>query len=242
MRIFNLCKEITVKKSLTVVALATLPLAACGTGPTTPEASESAASLASSASSTSSAKTKTPVSSSKPRTTSVRPTTAKAPRTTAQTRTERPAPRSTAFVQPKATTKPYVAPKTTPKVSRSSVRPQPSIAPRKATAYTPAPKPVVKPKTNTVTPAPKRIASAPTTGSDSARWARIAQCESGGNPTTNTGNGYYGLYQFTPSTWRAYGGSKYGANAHQATAAQQTEIARNVQRGQGWGAWPTCGR
>ena len=68
-------------------------------------------------------------------------------------------------------------------------------------------------------------------------WDRIAQCESGGNWSINTGNGYYGGLQFSASTWRAYGGS---GMAHQASRAQQIAIATKVQKAQGWGAWPAC--
>ncbi|MFJ9587628.1 LysM peptidoglycan-binding domain-containing protein [Streptomyces acidicola] len=75
---------------------------------------------------------------------------------------------------------------------------------------------------------------------DSGVWDRIAQCESGGNWHINTGNGYYGGLQFAASTWRAYGGTAYAATADKASKAQQIAIATKVQRGQGWGAWPTC--
>jgi len=75
---------------------------------------------------------------------------------------------------------------------------------------------------------------------DSGVWDRIAQCESGGNWHINTGNGYYGGLQFSPSTWRAYGGTAYAATADGATKSQQISVATKVQNAQGWGAWPTC--
>lgn len=78
------------------------------------------------------------------------------------------------------------------------------------------------------------------TAADSGVWDRIAQCESGGNWHIDTGNGYYGGLQFSASTWRAYGGTAYAPTADRATKAQQVTIAAKVQRGQGWGAWPTC--
>lgn len=71
-------------------------------------------------------------------------------------------------------------------------------------------------------------------------WDRLAQCESGGNWAINTGNGYHGGLQFSPSTWDAYGGQKYAATANQATREQQIVIAEKVLAGQGWGAWPAC--
>jgi hypothetical protein len=73
-------------------------------------------------------------------------------------------------------------------------------------------------------------------------WDSMAQCESGGNWATNTGNGYYGGLQFAPGTWRAMGGGAYAATADQATKAQQIEIAERVLAAQGWGAWPGCAR
>ncbi|WP_405566012.1 LysM peptidoglycan-binding domain-containing protein [Streptomyces phaeochromogenes] len=75
---------------------------------------------------------------------------------------------------------------------------------------------------------------------DGGVWDRIAQCESGGNWHINTGNGYYGGLQFSAGTWRAYGGSAYASTADKASKAQQIAVATKVQRGQGWGAWPTC--
>jgi LysM repeat protein len=71
-------------------------------------------------------------------------------------------------------------------------------------------------------------------------WDRLAQCESGGNWGINTGNGYYGGLQFSPSTWRAFGGGQYASSAHRASRAEQIAIAERVLDSQGWGAWPAC--
>ena len=71
-------------------------------------------------------------------------------------------------------------------------------------------------------------------------WDRLAQCESGGNWAINTGNGYQGGLQFSPSTWAAYGGTQYAPTANQATREQQIAIAEKTLAGQGWGAWPAC--
>jgi hypothetical protein len=73
-------------------------------------------------------------------------------------------------------------------------------------------------------------------------WDRLAACESGGNWSINTGNGYSGGLQFHPGTWAAFGGTAYAPSAHLATKSQQIEIAQRVQAGQGWGAWPACSR
>lgn len=72
----------------------------------------------------------------------------------------------------------------------------------------------------------------------SVNWDAIAQCESGGNWSINTGNGFYGGLQFTLSTWRAYGGSGMPQNA---SRSEQIRVAENVLAGQGIGAWPVCG-
>lgn len=75
---------------------------------------------------------------------------------------------------------------------------------------------------------------------DGSVWDRLAACESGGNWSINTGNGYYGGLQFTASTWNAYGGQEYAARADLATREQQIAVAQKVQASQGWGAWPVC--
>ncbi|OPF77185.1 transglycosylase [Streptomyces antioxidans] len=81
-------------------------------------------------------------------------------------------------------------------------------------------------------------ASAATT----SQWDQVAQCESGGNWSINTGNGYYGGLQFSSSTWAAYGGTAYAPTASQASKAQQIQIAEKVLGSQGKGAWPVCGK
>jgi nucleoid-associated protein YgaU len=76
----------------------------------------------------------------------------------------------------------------------------------------------------------------------SVNWDAVAQCESGGNWSISTGNGYYGGLQFNRSTWAAYGGTKYASTANKASRSQQIRIAEKVLDGQGIGAWPVCGR
>jgi hypothetical protein len=71
-------------------------------------------------------------------------------------------------------------------------------------------------------------------------WDRLAQCESGGNWSINTGNGYYGGLQFSPSTWRAMGGSGL---PHQHSRAEQIRVAERLRDADGgYGAWPACSR
>jgi resuscitation-promoting factor RpfB len=89
-------------------------------------------------------------------------------------------------------------------------------------------------KTTKKTTAKKSSGSSTPSGSV---WDKIAQCESGGNWSINTGNGYYGGLQFSLSTWRAYGGS---GMPHKASREEQIRIAKKVQASDGWGAWPAC--
>jgi LysM repeat protein len=70
-------------------------------------------------------------------------------------------------------------------------------------------------------------------------WDRLAQCESGGNWSINTGNGFFGGLQFTQSSWSAAGGSGSPQNA---SRSEQIRVASHLQQMQGWGAWPTCSR
>lgn len=74
----------------------------------------------------------------------------------------------------------------------------------------------------------------------SSTWDAVAQCESTGNWSINTGNGFSGGLQFTPSTWNAFGGGEYAASAAQASKAQQIAVAERVLAAQGPGAWPVC--
>ncbi|HYH77869.1 MAG TPA: transglycosylase family protein [Arthrobacter sp.] len=80
-------------------------------------------------------------------------------------------------------------------------------------------------------------ATAANATTSTSTWDALAQCESGGNWSTNTGNGYTGGLQFSASTWAAYGGTGSAADA---TREQQIAVAEQVQASQGWGAWPSC--
>jgi hypothetical protein len=77
-----------------------------------------------------------------------------------------------------------------------------------------------------------------TANADSVNWDAIAQCESDGNWSTNTGNGTYGGLQFKQATWNANGGV---GNPAMAPRAEQIRVAENVLRTQGLKAWPKCG-
>lgn len=78
-------------------------------------------------------------------------------------------------------------------------------------------------------------------GGDAAglNWGALAKCESGGNPTSVSGSGkYYGLYQFSVSTWAAVGGSGLPSEA---SADEQTARAQMLYNRSGAGQWPHCG-
>lgn len=70
-------------------------------------------------------------------------------------------------------------------------------------------------------------------------WDRVAQCESGGNWSIATGNGYFGGLQFSQSSWQAAGGS---GNPAAASKEEQKRVARNLLQLQGPGAWPVCSK
>jgi hypothetical protein len=70
-------------------------------------------------------------------------------------------------------------------------------------------------------------------------WPALRQCESGGNYSENTGNGYYGAYQFNAGTWASLG---FPGLPSQAPAAEQDQAAQELQARRGWGQWPSCAR
>jgi LysM repeat protein len=108
-------------------------------------------------------------------------------------------------------------------------------------AASPAPAPVTPVTATQADPAvPVQAAAAPA-ASGGANWSAIAACESGGNWSANTGNGFYGGLQFTEQTWLAYGGGQYASSANLASQSQQIAVAQQVLAGQGTGAWPVCG-
>jgi Transglycosylase-like domain len=88
-----------------------------------------------------------------------------------------------------------------------------------------------------------RAASAAAVGASGASpggaFACIRSRESGGNYATNTGNGYYGAYQFKLSTWRSLGGTGLPS---QAPPGVQDAMAQRLQQRSGWGQWSTASR
>ena len=90
-------------------------------------------------------------------------------------------------------------------------------------------------------PAAAPVSTAAPASSGAVNWSAIAACESGGNWSADTGNGFYGGLQFTEQTWLGYGGGQYASSANQAAEAQQIAVAQRVLAVQGIGAWPVCG-
>jgi resuscitation-promoting factor RpfB len=86
-----------------------------------------------------------------------------------------------------------------------------------------------------------RPTSDPDIGDESV-WDALADCESGGDWSINTGNGYYGGLQFSYDTWHAYGGGEYADYPHEASREQQIDIAEKVRDANGgsYGSWPGC--
>lgn len=82
------------------------------------------------------------------------------------------------------------------------------------------------------------LATTATAAADSLDWDAVAQCESGGNWSTNTGNGHYGGLQFKPATWASHGGR---GNPATASRGEQIVVAERVLASQGLKAWPKCG-
>jgi LysM repeat protein len=73
----------------------------------------------------------------------------------------------------------------------------------------------------------------------SGAWAKVANCESSGNPRAVNGAGYYGLFQFDLQTWRSVGGS---GNPAKASAAEQLSRAKKLYAQRGASPWPVCGK
>ncbi len=84
--------------------------------------------------------------------------------------------------------------------------------------------------------------AAPPTNTSGLNWDAVAQCESGGNWSINTGNGFYGGLQFDYGTWLSNGGGAYAPRADLATREQQIAIANKLYAARGSSPWPVCGQ
>jgi hypothetical protein len=88
---------------------------------------------------------------------------------------------------------------------------------------------------------PVHHTKSPPVSSNGLNWDAVAACESGGNWSINTGNGYYGGLQFNISTWLAYGGGAYASRPDLATREQQIAVANKLYAARGSSPWPVCG-
>lgn len=86
------------------------------------------------------------------------------------------------------------------------------------------------------------LVTAPAYAASDNTWDKLAQCESTGRWNINTGNGFTGGLQFTPSTWKGFGGGQFAPSAHKASREQQIVVAERVLAKQGWVAWPHCSK
>lgn len=84
---------------------------------------------------------------------------------------------------------------------------------------------------------PQSYTRATVSSTGGGAWDRLAACESGGNWSINTGNGYYGGLQFNQATWQSNGGKGY---PHQASKAEQIRVAENLRAARGYSPWPAC--
>lgn len=106
-----------------------------------------------------------------------------------------------------------------------------------ATGAPPVPPPLPPP----AAPAPAAPGPLPVALAGSAEhWDGIARCETGGDWHANTGNGYQGGLQLSPSTWMAHGGGQFAPRADEASREQQIVVADRVRAEQGWKPWSSC--
>jgi resuscitation-promoting factor RpfB len=121
----------------------------------------------------------------------------------------------------------------------------PTARPTQATSKKGPPAVAAPPATSSAPPGPTGgntpPSTLPTTPPVALNWDAVARCESGGNWSDNTGNGYYGGLQFGTPTWLSNGGGAYAPRADLATKAQQIDIANHLYAARGAAPWPTCG-
>jgi LysM repeat protein len=123
-------------------------------------------------------------------------------------------------------------------IDLSATAPAPAYRPSRPAAPAPSHRQAPAPSSSS---SHRQAPAAPSSSSSAGGtvWDRLAQCESGGNWSISTGNGYYGGLQFSQGSWNAAGGSGNPANA---SREEQIRVAENLRARQGWGAWPACSR
>lgn len=84
------------------------------------------------------------------------------------------------------------------------------------------------------------LGAASANAADGTTWDKVAECESGGSWSADTGNGYYGGLQISQDDWNAYGGGQYAASPDQASRNQQIAVAEKILADKGTTPWATC--
>ncbi len=110
----------------------------------------------------------------------------------------------------------------------------PTIPPAAAASTPPSTPPPSTPPTSAAPASPPAPAAG---GNAGGVWLQLRECESGNNYRENTGNGYYGAYQFSEQTWQGLG---FPGRPDLEPPAMQDAAAKKLQAESGWGAWPAC--
>ncbi|WP_329251193.1 LysM peptidoglycan-binding domain-containing protein [Streptomyces sp. NBC_01478] len=84
------------------------------------------------------------------------------------------------------------------------------------------------------------LGAAAANAADGTTWDKVANCESGGSWSENSGNGYYGGLQMSQDEWDKYGGLDYAPSADLASRSQQIAVAEKILDDKGTSAWTTC--
>ena len=84
------------------------------------------------------------------------------------------------------------------------------------------------------------LGAASASAADGTTWDKVAECESGGSWSADTGNGYYGGLQISQDDWDKYGGTQYAQSADQASRSQQIAVAEKILADQGTKPWTMC--
>ncbi|MER6733004.1 transglycosylase family protein [Streptomyces puniciscabiei] len=84
------------------------------------------------------------------------------------------------------------------------------------------------------------LGAASASAADGTTWDKVAECESGGSWSADTGNGYYGGLQISLADWDKYGGTQYAESADQASRSQQIAVAEKILADQGTTPWAMC--
>ncbi len=119
----------------------------------------------------------------------------------------------------------------------STGRSAPSVT---STIVTTAPATTANPSSKTPAAGGANTVAAAPGLSDTSVWDTLAQCESGGNWATNTGNGLYGGVQLDQGAWLSNGGGAYAPLPSEATREQQIVIAEKMRAAHGFTPWSGC--